>query len=71
MKNILFLAAMVALSSCQLLDVEVGNGKSINTVINVDISGSGSARLNGNARSLKSSTTGSGRVDSKNLTLGK
>ena len=166
MKNILFLTAMVALSSCQLLDVEVGNGNSIDTVINVGefdsissccsldiiytqtegnpgvtltcdenlvgyyrivveggtlvvdtknfvtikpkvksfltvnspslegvsvsgsgscqitspltsagdidftVSGSGSARLNGNARSLKSSTSGSGRVDSKNLTLG-
>ena len=34
MKSILFLTAMVALSSCQLLDVEVGNGNSIDTVIN-------------------------------------
>ena len=38
--------------------------------IDVSISGSGSVRLYGNARSLESSTSGSGRVDSKNLTLG-
>ena len=39
--------------------------------IDVSISGSGSVRLSGNARSLKSSSSGSGRVDSKDLSLGK
>lgn len=37
--------------------------------IDVSLSGSGSAHLSGNARSLKSNTSGSGRVDSKNLSL--
>lgn len=37
--------------------------------IDVSISGSGSAHISGNARSLKSSTSGSGRVDSKKLDL--
>ena len=39
--------------------------------IEVSISGSGSVRLSGNARSLNSRTSGSGHVNSKNLTLGK
>lgn len=39
--------------------------------IEVSISGSGSVRLSGNARSLNSHSSGSGRVDSKNLILGK
>jgi len=39
--------------------------------IDVSISGSGGVRLSGNARSLNSHTSGSGRVDSKNLILGK
>ena len=39
--------------------------------IEVSISGSGGVRLSGNARSLNSHTSGSGRVDSKNLLLGK
>ena len=38
--------------------------------IDVSISGSGSVHLSGNARSLNSRSSGSGRVDSKNLTLG-
>lgn len=37
--------------------------------IDVSLSGSGSAHLSGNARSLKSNTTGSGRVDAKDLSL--
>lgn len=39
--------------------------------IEVSISGSGSVRLSGNARSLNSHSSGSGRVNSKNLTLGR
>ena len=39
--------------------------------IDVSISGSGGVRLSGNARSLNSHSSGSGRVDSKNLLLGK
>ena len=39
--------------------------------IDASISGSGSVRLSGNARSLKSNRSGSGRVDSNDLTLGK
>lgn len=35
MKKIMFLWAVVALCSCQLVDVEVGNGNSVETVINV------------------------------------
>ena len=38
--------------------------------IDVSISGSGSVHLSGNARSLKSNTSGSGRVDSKDLNVG-
>lgn len=37
--------------------------------IDISLSGSGSAYLSGNARSLKSNTSGSGRVDSKSLLL--
>ena len=37
--------------------------------IDVSLSGSGSAHLSGNAHSLKSNTTGSGRVDSRDLSL--
>lgn len=39
--------------------------------IEVSISGSGGAHLSGNARSLNSHSSGSGRVDSKNLIIGK
>lgn len=39
--------------------------------IDVSISGSGGVRLKGNARSLKSSTSGSGRVNSNDLILEK
>ena len=39
--------------------------------IDVSISGSGGVRLSGNARSLNSHSSGSGRVDSKSLTLRK